>query len=334
MRSLSTIFDQRPSSGFISHVTATLILCAVTFAFMLAATGPAVSYDRRFVANLDGYFARPVSCGEHIIYYSTHGEKMAIEVEKIACSSIGAIAEGIGLEKVTPAAFIIAPDTPAFRRLHGGRLPEWGEAFGDSRRMIIGIDASRVLLSNRPFETVVRHELSHLLLAQRTARAWCPSWFVEGIAMRQSREWTLGDQWRLALTVARDDVPRLEDLQGRFPKSAGKAAIAYRISYAAVEELIGNEERDLVTFTAFLRDTRDFEKAFRLTFGETTSEFSGRFEASMRSRYRRTALVLNISPYGLMLSLLFLLAYFFKRNRSRRKVEEWESEDTAPPTVH
>lgn len=309
-------------------------ILTVTLTVLLITAGPLASYDRNFVESLEGYYARPVSCGEHIIYYSGHGEKLAIEVEKIACRSIGDIADGIGLEKVTPVAFIIASDTPAFRHLHGGRLPEWGEAFGDSRRMIIGIDASRVLLSNRPIATVVMHELSHLLLAQRTLRARCPSWFVEGIAMRQSREWTLGDQWRLALTVARDDVPRLEDLQGRFPKSAGKAAVAYRISYAAVEELIGSKERDLVTFTAFLRDTRDFEKAFRLTFGETTAEFSGRFEASMRSRYRRTALALNISPYGLMLSVLFMLAYFFKRNRSRRKVEEWESEDPAPPTVH
>ncbi len=298
---------------------------------LLSVAGPAITYDRNFVESLDGYYARPVSCGNHIIYYGDRGEKLAIEIEKILCRAAGDIAAGVGLEKVSPVAFIIAPDTPAFRRLHGGRLPEWGEAFGDSRRMIIGIDASRVLLSNRPLETVVRHELSHVFLAQRTGRAPCPSWFVEGIAMRQSREWTLGDQWRLALAVARDDVPRLEDLQGRFPKSSGKAAVAYRISYAAVEELIGAEERDIVTFTAFLRDTRDFEKAFTLTFGETTAEFSGRFEASMRSRYHRTSLFLNISPYGLMLSALFLFVYFLKRNRSRKKVEEWESEDPGPP---
>jgi hypothetical protein len=196
--------------------------------------------------------------------------------------------------------------------------------------MIMGIDASRILLSNRPLQTVIRHELSHLFLAQRTGRAWCPTWFVEGIAMRQSREWTLLDQWRLAVDVAKDDIPRLEDLQGRFPRSADMAATAYRISYAAVEELTGGEERDLVTFTAFLRDTGDFERAFELTYGETTPEFSGRFEAVMRSRYRTASMLLNISPYGLTLSLLFLAAYLIKRNRSRRRVQEWEREESGP----
>lgn len=327
--SLSEYFNRE----YVSRGGVMLFILAVLLSIVLPA-GPAAAYDRKFVNSLEGYYARSASCGTYIIYYGDGGEKLAVAIEKIVCRSAGDIAAGIGLEEVAPVAFIIAPDTPSFRLLHSGRLPEWGEAFGDSRRMIIGLDASRVLLSNRPLKTVILHELSHVFLAQRTAGARCPTWFVEGIAMRQSREWTLGDQWRLALAVARDDMPRLDDLRGRFPKSAGKAAIAYRVSFAAVDELIGGEERDLVTFTAFLRDTGDFEKAFTLTFGETVGEFSGRFEAVMRSRYRKTVLFLNISPYGLTLSVLFLLAYLIKRNRSRKRVEEWEMEDTEPPTQH
>jgi hypothetical protein len=296
----------------------------------LAVPHAASSYDRRFVDSLEGYDSRSAACGTYVIYYTDRGEKLAEEVEKILCRSAGEIAAQIGLEEVSPVAFIIAPDTPSFRLLHGGRLPEWGEAFGDSRRMIIGIDASRVLLSNRPFKTVVLHELSHVFLSQRTAGARYPSWFAEGIAMRQSREWTLSDQWGLALNVWRQDTPRLEDLRGRFPKSEDRAVMAYRVSYAAVDELIGHDERKLVTFTAFLRDTGDFEKAFTLTFGETVDEFSERFEAAMRSRYRHTSLFLNISPYGLTLSGLFLLAYFIKKRRSRMKVEQWEREEAGP----
>lgn len=317
----------RPSRSSIGYRFRTAAFLLLAF---IAVPRAASSYDRKFIDSLEGYYARPATCGTYTIYYSDRGEKLAEEVEKIVCRYAGEIATGVGLEEVSPVAFIIAPDTPSFRKLHGGRLPEWGEAFGDSRRMIIGIDASRVLLSNRPFKTVVLHELSHVFLSQRTAGARCPSWFVEGIAMRQSREWNLSDQWGLALNVWREDTPRLEDLQGRFPKSAESAIMAYRVSYAAVDELIGQEERKLVTFTAFLRDTGDFDKSFTLTFGETVDEFSGRFEASMRSRYRHTSLFLNISPYGLTLSGLFLLAYFIKRNRSRRKVEQWEREEAGP----
>ncbi len=319
---------------FIRPWITALLLTAVLLSAVLFPAGPVASYDRKFVEDLGGYYARSAECGTYIIYYADSGERLTAEIEKMVCRSAGEIAAGIGLEDVSPVAIVIAPDTPSFRLLHSGRLPEWGEAFGDSQKMIIGIDASRVLLSGRPLETVVRHELSHVLLAQRTAGAHCPTWFVEGIAMRQAREWTLRDQWHLALTVWREDMPRLEDLRGRFPKSAGKAAMAYRISYAAVNELLAGEKRNLITFTAFLRDTGDFEKAFTLTFGETVGEFSGRFEATMRSRYRKTALFLNISPYGLALSVLFLLAYFIKKSRSRRRIEQWEREDAEPPVLH
>ena len=325
---LTAIFLMRAASMLLSRQrNAVLPLTAALLLSFLFPAGPAASYDRKFVEGLDGYYARSAECGTYIIYYAEGGERLSAEIDKITCRSVGEIAAEIGLETILPVAFVIAPDTPSFRHLHGGRLPEWGEAFGDSRRMIIGIDASRVLLSGRPLETVVRHELSHVLLAQRTAGAHCPTWFVEGIAMRQSREWTLRDQWHLALTVWREDMPSLEDLRGRFPKSAAKAAMAYRVSYAAVNVLLAGGERDMITFTAFLRDSGDFEKAFTLTFGETAGEFSGRFAATMRSRYRKTALFLSISPYGLSFSVLFLLADFIKRSRSRRKIEQWERED-------
>ena len=53
-----------------------------------------------------------------------------------------------------------------------------------------------------------------------------------------------------------------------------------------------------------------------------------RFSAVMQGRYGRTALIMQVSPYGLSLSALFLIAYFIKRERSRRRVAEWEREDS------
>jgi hypothetical protein len=308
-----------------------LIAAILSIFIVLQTSHPAISAASSsdpFHGELEGYAHRLAVCGAYTIYHSRGDERLAAEIDKILCRSSEEIAGELGLETISPVAVIVAPDTRSFNELHGGRLPEWGEAFGDSRRMVIGIDASRVLLSTRPLETVVRHELSHILFSQRTAGTRCPTWLLEGIAMRQSREWTLRDQWNLALTVWRDDMPRLDDLGGRFPKSASRAAMAYRISFAAVDELLAGGERDLITFTAFLRDTGDFERAFRTTFGETVPEFSGRFEASMRSRYRKTSLILNVSPYGLTLSILFMLAYLVKRSRSRRKIEQWQREDS------
>ena len=325
---LSSVFPIRSLFGAFRVCTMALLLTVVSLS-----TEGSASFDRGYIEGIGGYSGRTAECGTFEIYSGSGSGAIADEIERIVCRSVGEISTGIGLEHMSPVAVVIAEDTPSFRRLHGGRVPEWGEAFSDSRRMIIGIDASRVLLSGRPLETVMRHELSHVILSQRTAGARLPTWLVEGIAMRQSREWTLGDQWRLALMVWREDMLHLEDLEGRFPRNEIKAAMAYRISYAAVEELFTGQEHALVTFTAFLRDTGDFEKAFTLTFGETTAEYSTRFSAVMANRYRKTAVLLHASPYGLSLSALFLLAYFIKRQRSRRRIEQWEREDAGPRIV-
>jgi hypothetical protein len=302
-------------------------LLMITAACRAAAAAP---LDRGYIERLGEYSGMRSRCGPFEVYHGRGSSELADEIERVVCRSFVEIASGVGLESVSSFAVVIADDTGAFRRLHAGGVPEWGEAFGDSRRMIIGIDASRVILSGRSIETVVRHELSHLLFYQRTAGAPAPSWFVEGIAMMQSREWTLSDQWRMALLVWREGSPRLDELEGRFPRSPQRAATAYLESYAAVQELIAGREEALVTLTAFLRDTGDFDRAFLLTFGETPGEYSERFAATMADRYRKTAILLHVSPYGLTMSALLLITYYIKRRRSRRKLEMWQREEGGP----
>lgn len=278
-----------------------------------------------------GYLRAEPVCDLIVVYHEPRGERLAREIGRIACGSAASIAEGLGLERGAPVSIFIARDGNGFRRLHGGRLPEWGEAFADMDDGIIGIDAARVIASPRPLRTVVLHELSHVLFEQRVRGAPSPSWLVEGLAMRQSGEWTLEDEWNLARSIWSDELPYLEDLGGAFPRPSGKAEIAYRVSHAAVDFLLADRPDAIVTFTAFLRDTGDFDRAFLLTFGETHGEFAARFQIRLEDRYRKFGAVLNASPYWLSLAGLFLLAYVVKRFRTARKVAEWERRDGEPP---
>jgi hypothetical protein len=259
--------------------------------------------------------------------YREGDRKLVGEVEKIICDSAQLIASEIGLDLIDSIGVVIAPDSEAFRRLHGKSLPEWGVAFGNPEKMLIGLDASRIIRSQRPIRTVVLHEISHLVFFQRVGRVRCPFWFLEGVAMKQSGEWTVGSQWSLALSVWRKELPDLEDLYGPFPRLSDRAGMAYLLSYAAIDELTGENPGILITFTAFLRDTRDFDRAFRLTFGESVEGFISRFHLSLESRYRKTGLLIHSSPYWLPLAVLFILAYIIRRGRNRRIVESWEDHD-------
>lgn len=266
--------------------------------------------------------------GEYVVYYSGGHEKLAREIEKLVRESSAEIASEIGLEDAGRVDIYIAADRAAFRKLHRGMLPEWGEAFSELRKMVIGIDAAAVLSSSRPLSVVVRHELSHIFFTRRVRGVKCPTWFLEGLAMRQSRSWTLADQWNLVTAIWRKKLPDLEDLEGRFPRPAMEASIAYRLSYAAVERLFAGRPGDLVTFTAFIRDKRDFDQAFVLTFGETWQDFTEAYHLGLEKKYKAVGAVVQSTPFWTFMVLLFLVAYIVKTARARSRVKEWERQDS------
>jgi len=273
-----------------------------------------------------GYMVRQAPCGPFHMHYSERTSRISREVEKLICESAGDIAAEIGLEKPGMIHVYTVPDRNEFNSLSGGAIHEWGEAYSDLGRMMMGIDAGAVLRSPRPLKVVVRHELSHLFFSQKVRGARCPAWFMEGLAMRQSREWTLVDQWNLVASIWSGRLPDLEDLGGAFPRPIAEASSAYRLSYAAVDELFGENPGDLVTLISFVRETGDFDRAFLLTFGRAPEDFTAAFHMKLEKRYRTAGAVLHSSPFWIFVVLLFLSAYALKRIRGRRKLKEWREE--------
>ena len=276
---------------------------------------------------LKGYQVLKSSDGTFILLYPPHLERMAREIDKLLEESERGIAGELGLEKIGTIKVILASDTKTYRMLHQGKVPEWGIAFSSLEDQVLGINVDLVVRNPRPFSIVVRHELSHLLLSQRVEGAPVPTWFMEGLAMRQAGEWGFSDEWRLMTMAARRSLPYLEELRGAFPPSADEAALDYGLSYLAVDELLRDRPGALMTLTAFIRDTRDFESAFKSTFGISTYDFAGKLYVEIDRRYKVPGTILNATPYWLALALLFVGVYVAKRVRTRRKLERWEEEE-------
>jgi hypothetical protein len=298
-----------------------LLSVFVALAMLPAPLAPAVQ------SNLEGYQVIKSPDGMFVVFYPPRFEKTAREVEKLIGESAEKIAGELGLEKATPIKVILASDAKTYAPLHGGKIPEWGIAFSDVDEQVLGINVDLVARSPRSFSTVVRHELSHLLLAQRVHGARLPTWFMEGLAMMQAGEWDLSDEWRLMTMAAGRDVPYLEELRGPFPRSASRASLYYGLSYLAVEDLFRDRPGALMTLTAFIRDTGDFESAFASTFGMSTYDFAGRLYVEIDRRYKVPGTILNASPYWLGAAFFFVAVYSVKRVRNRRKLERWEEEE-------
>ena len=228
---------------------------------------------------------RSVSGAPFIIVFPPRLKPMADRVARILHQSYWDIAGEVGLERIDSVTIYIAGDRDTYRRYHDGLVPEWGVAYSRWHGREIGIDAGAVLSQPRPLEVVIRHELSHIVLAERIGGVPCPRWFVEGLAMLQSSEWTFEDQWGLVRSIGRESLPSLEDLEGPFPRNPRDAILAYRVSYYAVDELLGDRQGELVTLTAFIRDLGSFDEPFTLTFGESPGDYSARLHVLMLKRY-------------------------------------------------
>ncbi|MCX5753819.1 MAG: hypothetical protein NTW97_09295 [Candidatus Krumholzibacteria bacterium] len=305
-------------------VVSVLLLVGIAFA---AASRPAVPRPAAAENVPVGYQILEAGNGSFIVFYPPQFAKMARETGALLEESSGGIARELGLESIDGVKVIIASDIRAFERLHGGEIPEWGIAFADVENRVLGINVDLVERDPSRFSIVVRHELSHLLLAQRVGGASMPTWFVEGLAMMQAGEWTLSDEWRFMTTAGRRDLPYLEELRGPFSRSADRAALSYGMSYFAVRKLLADRPGSLMTLTAFIRDTGDFESGFESTFGQTVYDFAGRLYVDIDRRYKTAGAILNAAPYWTGAAFLFVAVYLVKRARNRRKLERWEEEE-------
>jgi hypothetical protein len=274
-----------------------------------------------------GYQILKTESGAFDIFYPPHLAKFAGETAALLDESAWKIARELGLESITPVRVIVASDMKAFKTLHGGAIPEWGIAFADVDDRVLGINVDLVARTPREFPTVLRHELSHLLLEQRVGGVRMPTWFMEGLAMTQSGEWDLADEWRFTTSAGRRDLPYLDELRGAFPRSAERAALAYGMSYFAVRKLLGERPGSLITLTAFIRDQGDFEAGFESAFGQTAYDFAGKLYVEVDRRYKTTGAILDATPYWAGGALLLVAVYLVKRARNRRKLERWEEEE-------
>jgi hypothetical protein len=262
-----------------------------------------------------------------IIFYPGKYQKIAEKIKGILENSSGKIAADLGISEFDTIRVYIAGNKKNYTILHRGMLPEWSGACSDLTNMRLCINTEAALRSQRPLRVVIRHELSHLLFAQRVRRARCPTWFLEGLAMRQSGEWTFSDHWYFMVSVWKKNIPDLKDLSGRFPDSGREAAMAYRLSYIAVKELFAERAEDLMTLTAFTRDLGDFERAFLLTFGKYPSDFAAEFHVMLDDKYRTRFVLTASAPFWAGMAILFLIAYSVKRYKAYRKIKKWEEEE-------
>ncbi len=124
-----------------------------------------------------------------------------------------------------PIRVLLAPEgSPAARR-----GPSWGVAYAFGAAGLVVLIPSRVpAYPDHSLETVLCHEVTHVLVARAAGRRPVPRWFNEGLALVAAREWGVEDQARLSVATVRRDGVRLAELDRRFRAGSRSASRSRR----------------------------------------------------------------------------------------------------------
>ena len=227
-------------------------------------------------------------------------------------------AEAVGRTRVTVLESERDLLETARARHPGSAPPEWaaGLAYPGARAIYLRADVSA-----QELETTAVHELSHVAMGDLAGAGGVPTWFTEGVAVRQSEPFALDRATILTQAAMLDRLLRLDALERGFPAGGGRAGLAYAQSVHFVGWLV--ETRGAQPFAALMRTLGEqrspnggFEAAIEKVYGEPLAELERRWRDALSFWWGWMPIVFLSS--GAWLGAAALLVYAWRRRTRER----------------
>jgi hypothetical protein len=247
------------------------------------------------------------------------------EVERIAAEKFQYFGDFFDYEYGDTFRIYIAESESEFATLTRGRVPEWGAGVALLGSKSIVMRRPENLTATPDFERILIHELAHLGLEVASGHGSVPRWIHEGFAMWQSHEWRLGQDLLLAEALLTGSFIPLSELEEVNQFQRAKAGLAYTESFLALNFFVDEFGRQgFVEFVTLLREGTPFKESFFGATGLSYWEFQRLFESYAKHKYHLFFVLTDPSLFWLLLVLLFVLAFIWKKRQDRKKLEEWE----------
>lgn len=240
---------------------------------------------------------------------------------------------GFGRGAVPESTTIFLTPTPRdFAAVTGGGAPEWagGIAIPDARIIVL---PTYPIPGVRPVDAAatLRHEVAHLVVAQRLP-APVPRWFTEGYAEVSSGSWDSQGGWTLRVAFMLGRAPPLDSLELEWPRSAGRARLAYLLSATMVDHLRRRTGEE--GFALLLQNWRregTLDQAVRVTWGMTMGQLEDEWRKDVKKRYGWLSIAANVGLVWFAAMLLGFIALIPRRRRNRLRMEAMERENLMLP---
>lgn len=231
----------------------------------------------------------------------------------------------VGLDQAgLPIRVVLAPEgTPPARR-----APSWSVGYAFGAAGLVVLLPSRVPgYPDRSLESVLLHEVAHVLVARAAGRRPVPRWFDEGVAMAVSRV-TLSDRTHLVFATIRRGSLSLADLDRAFPAGPGAAGRAYALAGAFVRHLLDTYGQGVVAdILSEIAAGATFDTAFARRAGAPLGEVEAHFWRQLDIWQKWVPFLGSSTFLWILISLLALVAFRRRAQRDAEQRARWEAEE-------
>jgi len=234
-----------------------------------------------------------------------------------------------GAVTVRPFSLYITYSKKDFYAQAKGPVPEWGIAVAKRNpdRIIIqaphvsGITFSRLL-------EVISHELNHVYLNRIKQSYSIPSWYKEGMAMRQADEFSMRHRLVISKAKWKNQLFYFNDLEGFNRVRKSNATLAYAQSAAmvyAMEYFYGENIHKSIIHS--MQNNRSFWKAVAEITGDDRIDVQINMEIFIEDNYNWMFLANASKSIFVILPFILVGGYLYKRRRNKRILDAWEMEE-------
>ena len=224
-----------------------------------------------------------------------------------------------------PIRVLLLPETWTGAR----DIPPWVAAFADAERDLVVVFPGRIgSYPYRSLESVVYHEVAHILTARAAAGAPVPRWFNEGLASAAERTWGLEDRSRFAWEVFVGGRLSPTELEGLFGQGRGEVSRAYVLADALVRDLLQHHGPDTpARILSRMAQGVPFEVALYATTGSSVDGVISRFWRRHDVWKSWISFVGHPFTQWSLITILALAAIWKHRRKRLARRRRWELEE-------
>ncbi|MAY79377.1 MAG: hypothetical protein CL930_01155 [Deltaproteobacteria bacterium] len=260
----------------------------------------------------------------------------ALRLSRHAATAVPRLAKELALPVGPRIHVVLAHTQKQFQELQPGRTPTWADGTAWPHRGWIYLRRPELRgATTETLETVLDHEIVHVLLGRAFGPQEVPRWLQEGMAQLLAGEYTAETTNTLAKGTLGNSLLSLHELARGFPKDPVRAQLAYaqsadfvawirnqhgkKATHILIQELAAGENFPVAIRMATGQEVDDIDKAWRTRLQDSPFQLSPLFSEGVW--------------WGLG-ALLVPLAWFAVRRRNKVKLTRWKREEVLEDALY